>query len=163
MLKNNQSFEITIGEDSINQVERFVDRICDQLFINDTYFGNILMSLTEMINLARSGQSKSSLKIFYNTDYQKLKLTFEPIDSEVIKLFDQKIELENILDSDNHRSIFLIHKLTDDLQKEDDRSISLFFDIGALHNSIYEDRKSKLQAFLKAGKTQKVKDKNDSV
>ena len=36
--------------ENISSVERFVEEICDYYNINDTYFGNILIALTEAFN-----------------------------------------------------------------------------------------------------------------
>lgn len=161
MLKNDQSVEIATTEDPINQIERFADRICDQLFINDTYYGNLLITLTEMMNLISSAYQTDSVKVFYNTDYQKLKLKFQPIEPELVKLFNREIGLENIIDNEANRSIFLINKLSDGIEASEADEITIVFDISALHKEIYDDRSNKLLAYLSAYKKHKVKSNND--
>jgi len=50
MVSNDQFLEVELVPSEIRKIEHFVDDICDQLFINDTYYGNILMSITELFN-----------------------------------------------------------------------------------------------------------------
>ena len=38
--------------ENIHQVEKFVEDICDEYNINNTYFGNILVALTEAVENA---------------------------------------------------------------------------------------------------------------
>jgi len=61
MVNNNQVFEIELVPSSIREIERLVDLICDQLFINDTYYGSILMAVTENVYIVVRGQKLTTV------------------------------------------------------------------------------------------------------
>jgi hypothetical protein len=82
MLMNDQSLEVALEPQSIIKIERFVDTVCDQLLINDTYYGSILMAVTEMFSICLEKSESNILSIQYSTDYQTLKINFQPIDTE---------------------------------------------------------------------------------
>lgn len=164
MVANDQSFEFELDPHALRDIEHFAELICDQLFINETYYGNILMSLTEFFNLLIHNKQKGSVKATYNTDYQEIRIIFQPIDSELVKQFEQEISLDSITEDYPEKSVYLISKLTDAIEIIDNDSISLTFDISALHNEVYEHRKSHLHSYFHDKKDQKkVKEKDDQL
>ena len=52
MVSNDQSFEFELNPNTLREIEHFSDLICDQLFINETYYGNILMSWMKVLQSA---------------------------------------------------------------------------------------------------------------
>ena len=163
MVVNDQSFEFELIPQSLIEIEHFVDLICDQLFINETYYGNILMSVTEFFNLLILHQQKGTLIITYSTDYQEVNIKIQPVDPEVVKRIEQEIEVENIPDDQEDKGFYLLSKLTDEIEISDKDAISLIFDISALHNEVYEHRKNMLQNFFTAEEKKKVKKKDDQL
>ena len=143
MVNNDQTVTVKLIPENIREIEAFVDRVCDQLFINDTYYGNILMSLTEMFNYLLGHNSVKKLEITYNSNYEK-------------------IDIDNVVDEENHKNLFLIHSLVDTVHVSENEILSLEFDISALHNEIYQSRKSLLKDyFSKQEVGEKVKQQND--
>ena len=60
MLKSNQAFEVRLEPQGIQEIEKFTDIVCDSLYINDTYYGNILMALTNAFELCmENGKGKT--------------------------------------------------------------------------------------------------------
>lgn len=161
MVANPHALELHVNDQSLTQVEHFVDHLCDQLMINEAYFGNILMSLTEFFSLVVDYQKNETVNISYTTDYQQLTIKIEPIDNEIVDALDTDIDLENVVDSELNKRVFILNKLVDNIIHEDDKSVSLVFDISALHSNIYDDRKMKLQAFYRKKEKKKVADNND--
>jgi len=157
MHKNDQSRNVALVPQSIHEIERFTDDVCDNLYINDTYYGNILMSLTTMFELCLTTSEEKSVNISYNTDYQVVTIVFKPLPSQLSSLFSEKIVLS---DDELSTKAFLIKNLTDKV-KLSDQSISLQFDIRAMHNKVYRERMDKLQSYLSQHELKKVKRKND--
>ncbi|MEJ2593559.1 MAG: hypothetical protein P8100_00165 [bacterium] len=129
---------------SVKDIEYFTDFICDNLYINDTYYGNILMSLTYLYEISLNFPGDKPLKISYSTDYQTVKLHFEPVSTEVSALFDQK---SDIGDNDLKTKVFMIKKLTDGVDVGED-CLTIRIDIGALHNKVFQERLHHLNTYL---------------
>lgn len=47
-----QEIKIASRTENLRQVERFIDGMCEELKINQDYYGNILIALTEAVNNA---------------------------------------------------------------------------------------------------------------
>lgn len=161
MVAKENALELHVDDQSLTQIEHFVDHLCDQLMINDAYFGNILMSLTEFFSLIVDFQKKNTIKISYETDYQRLTIKFEPVDSIIIEALNSDVDLTNVVDSEINKRIFILNKLVDKFLIDDSNSVSLEFDISALHSIVYDDRKKKLQSFYREKERKKVADNND--
>jgi hypothetical protein len=142
------SFVFDLEMDNVSKIEHFVDFICDQLMINDTYSGNILVSLDEFFNLAKEVSLKGEMIISYSTDYQKIVIYIKPIDNQLIKYLKTKIKIEKIGESSAHKSIYLLRALVDKIEFSGDSSISLFFDISAVHNKVYTYRQNTLSSYF---------------
>ena len=163
MVNNNQSFSIKLEAGSIRRIEQIVDLVCDQLFINDTYYGSILTALTELFGILLKQQKSETFKIEYNTDYQKLNFSFYPIDQSITSDFENQLSIDMLVDEDPQTSIFLIKSLVDSLSIENKEIIQLSFDISALHNKIYDQRASQLKDYFSVKKDSKVNESNDQL
>lgn len=161
MVSKEQVLELHVDEQSLTQIEHFVDYLCDTLMINDAYFGNILMSLTEFFSLIVDFQKDQTIEISYNTDYQRLNVNFHPIIPEIIDALNSEVDLTNVVDSEINKRIFILNKLVDNIMQGENDTVSLIFDISALHSMVYDDRKNKLQAFYRKKEKKAVADKND--
>ena len=162
MVSNDQFLEVELVPSEIRKIEHFVDDICDQLFINDTYYGNILVSITELFNTLCEKSPGEILNITYNTDYKKVTISAQPIDSEIINVIESDIDLDNIMDGQFNKNIFLIKSLVDQYEIKKDALI-LNFDISALHNEIYKKRAGQLQNYLKKEEIKKKQKSSDNL
>ncbi len=162
MVNNNQSVTINLKPESIRDIEFFVDAVCDQLFINDTYYGNILISVSELFNYLLENYPNENISIGYHSDYKNITISFHGVDYQVVTLFSEKFDFEDIMKKDGDRKLFLIHSLVDKISTKDDNMISLEFDISALHNEIYKKRSTLLaKYFSKHPVLEKVKREDD--
>jgi hypothetical protein len=162
MVANDQSLRITLVPKEIRKIEHFVDDICDQLFINDTYYGNILMSITELFHTLCEKSPGEELNITYNTDYKQIKITAQPIDKEIVNVIESNIDINQLMDGPYNKNIFLIKSLADAYETEEDALI-LNYDIGALHNEIYKKRAQQLQSYLKKEDVKKKQKSSDQL
>lgn len=163
MVTNDQSFEVELTPQSINTIEKFVDTVCDQLFINETYYGNILMAMTEMFGLIGEKATTGHVVITYKTDYQKITINLQPIDTELINSLKRDLKIDDITDDLNNQTLFLIRSLVDEFEYSGEDSISLIFDISALHNKIYLQRQNLLQSYFSETQKDKVKKSDDKL
>lgn len=147
MLSSEQVFEVRLEPQSIKDIERFTDIVCDSLYINDTYYGNILMALTNAFELCLESDKGKTIELSYSTDYQTVTINIKPIDSEIVTVFKKPIDVETTADDDLFRKIFLIQSLTDDTSIEEN-TLLVKFNIGAMHNTIYEERMKHLSSYL---------------
>lgn len=161
MVNNNQSVSIKLKPGSIRDIESFVDTICDQLFINNTYYGNILMATTELFNYLLENNHHEDISVAYNSDYKTMAISFQYIDLQLISKLTGKIDIDQILNQSNEQNIFLIQSLVDNISMENNDTISLEFDISALHNEIYNHRASVLHKYFSNQKSLKVQKEND--
>lgn len=161
MVSNNQSVSIKLKPESIRDIEIFVDTICDQLFINDTYYGNILMALTELFNYVLVNEHNDNINITYNSDYKSITISFQPVDLQIITSITKAIDIDEIIHQDSDKNIFLIHSLVDNITKSDEDTLSFEFDISALHNEIYNKRAAILKKYFSKQTSEKVQKEND--
>ena len=162
MVTNDQSLKLSLVPKEIRKIEHFVDDICDQLFINDTYYGNILMSITELFNTLCEKSPGEVLNITYNTDYKQIKITAQPIDKEIVNVIESDIDIDHIMEGPFSKNIFLIKSLVDTYEIEED-ALVLNFDIAALHNEIYKKRAQQLQSYLKKEDVKKKQKSGDQL
>lgn len=163
MVNNNQSVSVKLQPESIRDIELFVDTICDQLFINDTYYGNILMAITELFNYLLENKHSDSLNITYNSDYKNIEVSFQPVDYQAGNRLSAPVDFEKIIHQDSDKNVFLIHSLVDNISLATKDTLSLEFDISALHNEIYNKRASLLSKYFTKQTSEKVHKENDSV
>ncbi len=163
MVDNNQSLTIQLKPGSIRDIERFADMVCDQLFINDTYYGTILMALTETFSLLLEHQDSESFKIEYNTDYQSLNIKIYPVSGKIYEQFAQHAKTIELKDSQGFKEIFLIKSLVDGVNLEGGDVVLLSFDISAMHDEVYEKRKAQLKDYFNVNTEIKIKNTDDQL
>lgn len=160
MIVNSHS-PITLDEkSSIHVIELFTETLCDQLFINETYFGNILMTLSDLFNVLNQQLSSKPCKLSYNTDFLTLNILIEGAVQEILDRISLPVDLSDLVNDSNTESLFLIQTLSDDLVIIEDNVLKISFDISAIHNKIYQDRIKYLRQFFEKTNGIKVKSSN---
>ena len=162
MTEIDQTIEVSIKPQSLRIIEKFVDNLCDKLLINETYYGNILMGMTETFELCLNSKKKA-LKISYKTDYQTVTIILQPIDNKVLTLLKENPKLEDIEENKMLRQSFLINSLTESIEVIDDNELRLVFDISAMHNKVSKFRQKKLDDYFEQRLTKSLKKKNDKL
>ena len=80
----------------------------------------------------------------------------------MIKVFDHEISLDSIDDDEKRKGAYLISKLVDEIEISGHDSLSLVFDISAMHHEVYEHRKDQLHNYFTREEV-KVKKEDDQV
>ncbi|MDZ7742932.1 MAG: hypothetical protein U5Q03_14665 [Bacteroidota bacterium] len=132
---------IQIKDDYLQEVERFVEQICNQYKLSDNYFGNILISLLEMIDYLKEHGNNALTVQLKNGEMLSLDvIRKEQTEPEITT--EESAELGN-------KSLFMINRLTDKFSiSEDQKTISLQFDISNTLRKRAEDRGEVLKNYL---------------
>ena len=163
MVTNDQSIEVPLQPQSTRDIEQFVDTICDQLLINDAYYGNILISVTTFFEELVKKQKRSKVLITYNTDHQIVRISFQPIENQFVKLIERHGEEIEDIDIEIDKLDFLLHTLVDHIEFDNSDKITLEFDISALHNKVFKHRQTQLNAYFNHTIEEQVKKSNDTL
>jgi serine/threonine-protein kinase RsbW len=147
--------------ENISSIERFVEEICDYYNINDTYFGNILIALTEAFqNALVHGNGNDPSKMIHVVFESKPKgLSFTVTDEG--SGFDPEsvpdpLDLDVEFESDKGRGVFLMRSLSDKMVVSDEgRSIEMFFRISGIGHEAMKKRISHFNEYFQTNK-QKV-------
>ncbi len=150
MVALNRTLVIECGKLEEYLIEKYVEELSKNLFINETYFGNILTSLTMFYNLVFVENGCKHLVINYDTDYKVVKISIKGAKPEIAEKLNNKIDINNSGLNEEERNIFLIQSLTDAIRYNKKTGKLIFeYDISALHDKIYNDRKLYLEKYFK--------------
>ena len=110
--------------ENLNQVEVLINDLCEKFEVNEDYYGNILIALTEAVNNAIHHGNKSNpnneVKIIFNADSSVLKFT--------IKDDGAGFDYDNLpdptdpqnIEKPHGRGVFLMRNLADEIEFNDD-------------------------------------------
>ncbi|MDT8392830.1 MAG: ATP-binding protein [Bacteroidales bacterium] len=147
--------------ENISSIERFVEEICDYYNINDTYFGNILIALTEAFqNALEHGNKKDPSKfiqVVFESKPKGLSFTVtdegEGFDPDLVP---DPLDLEVSADTEKGRGIFLMRALSDKMVLHDKgRRVEMFFRISGIGHEAMKKRFSLFNEYYQT-KKQKV-------
>jgi serine/threonine-protein kinase RsbW len=160
MKKHSLKLQSSITE--IHKLEKFVEEICDEYNINNSYFGNILLSLTEAFeNALFHGNKSNPAKLVKISFESKPKgLLFEVHDEGKGFDFNNIPDATDIEGNPEKRGagLFMIKSLADEIHFSDQgRCIQILFYISSINQQIAIDRIQSLNSFIKSGKEEKAK------
>ncbi|RLD39958.1 MAG: ATP-binding protein [Bacteroidetes bacterium] len=147
--------------ENISSVERFVEEICDYYNINDTYFGNILIALTEAFNnaLIHGNNSDASRKIQIIFESKPKGLSFTVSDEGTGYNPDEvpdPLDLDIDFNSQTSRGLFLIRSLSDKVEfNKEGSSVEMFFRISGIGHEAMKKRIGHFNEYFQT-KKQKV-------
>ena len=134
--ETSKALEISSKTENISLVERLIDEVCEQARVNEDYYGNILIAITEAVNnaIVHGNQNNPSKKIKINVQAEPKNLVF--------KISDEGIgfDFENLpdptdpknLDKPNGRGVFLMRHLADEVAFfEKGKTVELSFNLSA--------------------------------
>jgi serine/threonine-protein kinase RsbW len=142
---------------NIHKLEKFVEDICDEFNINNTYFGNILVTLTEALENAIYHGNKS------NPD-KNIQITFESKPKGLLFTIADEgegFDYNNIPDATDVEGnpdkkgtgLFLIRSLADEVKfKDNGCTIQIMFYIASINQQIALDRIAQLNSLSQANK-----------
>ena len=148
--------------ENIHLVEQFVEEICDVYNINNSYFGNILLSLIEAVKNAIIHGNKSDASKNVTLCFESIPkgLLFEVIDEgngfDFMQIPDPT-DLNVIFDENKGNGIYLIKSLADEIVFLDKgKKTQMTFHIASINKQISSERINKLNQF---NNNRKIEDK----
>lgn len=126
VLAENQKIRISSKAENIILVEKMIEDVCDLFNINQDYYGNILVALTEAVNNAihHGNQANPKKNIDISFKSQPDRISFIVKDEGPGFVYDNlpdPTSPENI-EKPNGRGVFLMRKLADNVTFEDNGS-----------------------------------------
>lgn len=118
--------------EAVGQVEVLVDKVCNQLGVNEDFYGNVLIAVTEAVNNAieHGNQKNASTEVNLAVGDNPNEFCFN------VKDYGRGFEYNNLPDptapenilKENGRGIFLMKNLADEVEFEDSgRSVNIYF------------------------------------
>jgi serine/threonine-protein kinase RsbW len=140
-------------QESIHQIEKFVEDICEEYNINNTYFGNILIAVTEAFENAvthgNCNDPSKNVSIIFMSKPEGLSFTISDEGkgfdiNQVPDPTDINIEIDKI----KGRGIFLIKSLADEVKFPDNgKKVEILFKISSINSELALDRINQLQEY----------------
>lgn len=127
-----ESLVIPSDFEAVTHVELLVDKVCNKLGVNEDFYGNVLIAVTEAVNNAiEHGNNKDALmevNVFVSDN--PIEFCFS------VKDQGRGFDFENLPDptapenllKENGRGIYLMRNLADEVEFEDaGRSVNIYF------------------------------------
>jgi len=154
MIERTRVLVIASGMHEMHKVEAFIEEISDEFNINHSYFGHILVAVTEAVKNAvvhgNQGDPGKKVRLLFEAREHELVFTVsdegQGFDPELIP--DPSDPGSN---ADAGRGIFLINRLADNVSwNESGNSISFEFSIASINFIKSSDRIRRLKDYYKS-------------
>jgi serine/threonine-protein kinase RsbW len=150
-----KELKINSLQKNISQVEKFVEEICDENYIVNSYFGNIMLAIKEAVKNAivhgNKEDGKKQVSLIFFRKKNGLSFTIED-EGEGFNLQN----IPNPLDSENvlGNGIFLIRSLADNVSyNSTGNQVELTFIITSLNQETVLNRISQLKRYFNRQKS----------
>ncbi len=150
--------------DNLNIVQKFIEDICDDYNINNTFFGNISIAISEAVKNAIIHGNKNDITkiVVLKFKQQSGSLIFEISDEgNGFDIQNIKDPTEVEFDEMNGTGIYLMRSVSDGIKYLNNGSIvEISFDISSINSTIAQDRIQKLQSYSLAKPIKEVHKKD---
>jgi len=129
-----QKIQLQSVSENISHVEKLIDDVCESHKVNEDYYGNILIAITEAVNnaIVHGNKKDPNKKFFVSCESKEEVLTFTIKDEGIGFDYDNlpdPTDPENI-ERPHGRGVFLMRHLADDVSFEDNgRVVELNFNL----------------------------------
>lgn len=151
-----KSISLTISTDikELKEVENFIEDISEHFNLQNTYYGNILVALSEAVenSIIHGNKNKKEKKITITLKQVPKGLCFTVQDE------GDGFDINNIPDPTDVKNnpekkgsgIYLIKTLTDEMQYFDKgKKLEMIFYTTSINNEVYQRRKKQMQDYFK--------------
>ena len=126
------SLSISSDFASVQKVELLIDKVCDQLHVNEDYYGNVLIAVTEAVNNAiiHGNKMDTSLNVDLFVGDKETDFCFS------VKDYGKGFDFTNLpdptapenIDKEDGRGIFLMRSLAEEVEfKDEGRNVNIYF------------------------------------
>ncbi len=153
---NKELKHLTIFSDfsEMHKVEKFVEDICDHYNINNNYFSNIIMVLTEAVSnaIVHGNKENKSLKVSINFDAVPSGLRFS-IEDEGAGFDSTKIQdptdINVEFNENSGTGLFLMERLSDEIKfLKNGRKIVVLFDTASINYELSVQRRKEIKKYF---------------
>ncbi|PKP35216.1 MAG: hypothetical protein CVU00_03290 [Bacteroidetes bacterium HGW-Bacteroidetes-17] len=136
------------SNESLNRIESFVEYICEGFNINETFLGNMIIAVTEVVNIIEA--ENPGVQITFENEQKKFSFIFSNFSKEIdLALFTDANNVLNEAITDRENSLFMINALCDDLIIDiKGRKIVLTFINEGVDETLSSHRKNYLNNYL---------------
>lgn len=165
MIENNQNLRFPSDITNLHYIEKFVEQVCDEFNINTTYYGNILIAITEAVENAikhgNNGDPEKHVEIFFQYDNSEIKFIIQ--DEGEGFSFDKIPDPTEINGDEKGRGIYLIKTLADNVVfSNNGSSLEICFQINNITQQTAINRINELQNFSKKKSKKEQHTQNNS-
>lgn len=149
-MRKRLELRLASGMESLRDIEVFSERISDEYFLNDSYFGNILTCLTEAVKnaIVHGNRMNERLSVFVLVEEKTEGLLFTVIDQG--EGYDHEAMMKKGLDEGAGRGLAVIRALADGVVVQNEgRVISMLFRIHGIDRKVAESRITLLEEYAK--------------
>jgi hypothetical protein len=152
MIKNKRSIRILPSVNQIHKVEDFIEKICDDYHIFNSYYGIILFSVEEIFRtVALQSRAKPDiLRIDFSSSHKGLMFTFYIGEGilEIGSMIQQDITLSEKDADDNTQQLHVVNMLCDDLVIDAEKGVlTILFNIVSINQHLALERNKALEQY----------------
>jgi serine/threonine-protein kinase RsbW len=154
-MKQFKELKISSLQKNISQVEKFIEEICDENYISDIYFGNIMLAIEEAVKNAiiHGNRQDSNKQVTITFQRRRDGLTFI-IKDEGEGFNPQLIPNPLDLDEPQGNGIFLIRSLADKVSyNPTGNQVELTFTVSSINQDTTLNRISQLKSYFNRQKS----------
>ena len=138
-------------------IQEFIEEICDQFNINNTYFGNIIVAVGEAVENAiihgNKNNPERNVTVEFHSDQKGLSFKIKDEGDG----FDYNETSDPIDSNYDKKGLFLIKSLCDNVAFSDNgRIIELIFNIASVNETVVSEREKHLRTYEEKSKTKKT-------
>jgi serine/threonine-protein kinase RsbW len=149
-MRKRRELRLASRMESLRIIEEFSERISDEYFLNDSYFGNIITCLTEAVKNAiiHGNKLDENKSVFVLLEEKDEGLLFTVIDQG--EGYDFRVMQDKEMDDKAGRGLQMIRALADEMMIQNNgRVISILFRISGIDQKVAESRISMLTEYEK--------------
>lgn len=152
MIKNKRSIRILSSVNQIHEIEDFIEKICDDYHIFNSYFGIILFSVEELfraVTMQKHGKP-DSLRIDFSSSHKGLMFKFYV--GELIIDLGRMLQ-KDIMSSENNteeagQQLRIVNMLCDDLEIDAEKeTLTILFNIVSINQHLALERNKALEQY----------------
>ncbi len=157
---NRREIILASNPESLHDVEKFIEQLSDEFHLNNTYFGNILIAVTEAVKngILHGNKSNPSKKLSLVLEVRKEGLVFIIVDQGEGFNYKDYEDIDKLINSDQNSAngMVLIHSLCDEVTfLENGRKLELLFRVNGIEEKVIESRYELMQQFFKVKESMK--------
>jgi serine/threonine-protein kinase RsbW len=151
-MKKRRELLIEQNDEVYFRIEKFVEEVTDEYLLHDTYFGNILIALTEAVQNAiiHGNKADASKKVLVTLEQKKEGLWIAVADQGDGFDFDKAMAAESLFEVTEKQGLALIRRIADEVRfKHHGRVIEMLFRIYGIDENIFDRRQDLMREFMR--------------